>query len=83
VQALGILNQTRMFAVSHEARSRLNTAYVTGNFLGGAIGSAAAGVLWSLGGWGAVAGAGAALSGFGLLVWALGRRSALVVAVTP
>jgi predicted MFS family arabinose efflux permease len=82
MQALGILNQTRMFAVSHEARSRLNTAYVTGNFLGGAIGSAAAAVLWSLGGWAAVSGAGAALSAFGLLVWALGRRSALVVAVT-
>jgi hypothetical protein len=79
---LGILNQTRMFAVSHEARSRLNTAYVTGNFLGGAVGSAAAAVLWSLGGWAAVTSAGAALSGFGLLVWALGRCNALVVAVT-
>jgi predicted MFS family arabinose efflux permease len=82
VQALGILNQTRVFSVSHEARSRLNTAYVVGNFVGGAIGSAAAAVLWSLGGWAAVCTAGAALSGFGLLVWALGRRSALVVAVT-
>jgi len=82
VQALGILNQTRVFSVSHEARSRLNTAYVVGNFVGGAIGSAAAAVLWSLGGWAAVSTAGAALSGFGLLVWALGRRTALVVAVT-
>ncbi|WP_338202394.1 MFS transporter [Candidatus Nephthysia bennettiae] len=44
LQALGILNQLRVFAVSHEARSRLNTAYVTCNFIGGAIGSAAAAV---------------------------------------
>ena len=29
LQAVGILNQLRVFAVSHEARSRLNTAYVT------------------------------------------------------
>ncbi len=80
IQALGILNQTRVFAVSHEARSRLNTALVTGNFIGGAIGSGAAVVLWSAGGWTAVTVAGAVLSGFALAVWAAGRRSALVVA---
>ncbi len=51
IQGLNILNQTRIFAVSHEARSRLNTAFVTGNFVGGAIGSAAASVLWAVGGW--------------------------------
>jgi hypothetical protein len=28
LQVIGILNQLRVFAVSHEARSRLNTAYV-------------------------------------------------------
>ena len=51
LQAVGILNQLRVFAVSREARSRLNTAHVTSNFIGGAIGSAAAAVLWSIGGW--------------------------------
>ncbi len=80
LQALGILNQLRVFAVSGEARSRLNTAYVTCNFLGGALGSAAAAVLWSAGGWTAVAIAGVVLSGFALAVWALGRRGPLVVA---
>jgi hypothetical protein len=38
LQAVAILNQLRVFAVSHEARSRLNTAYVTCNFIGGAVG---------------------------------------------
>ncbi len=33
LQAVGILNQLRVFAVSHEARSRLNTAYGTSNFI--------------------------------------------------
>ncbi|MEV4637517.1 MFS transporter [Actinoplanes sp. NPDC049548] len=79
LQAVGILNQLRVFAVSHEARSRLNTAFVTSNFIGGAIGSAAATVLWSAGGWTAVSVAGMALSVFALAVWAMGRRGALVV----
>jgi predicted MFS family arabinose efflux permease len=80
LQALGILNQLRVFAVSGEARSRLNTAYVTCNFLGGALGSAAAAVLWSAGGWTGVSIAGVVLSGVGLAIWALGRRGPLVVA---
>ena len=80
LQAFGILNQLRVFAVSHEARSRLNTAYVTCNFAGGAIGSAAAAVLWAAGGWRAVSTAGIVLSLFALAVWSVGRRGALVVA---
>ncbi|GAA1001067.1 MFS transporter [Acrocarpospora macrocephala] len=79
LQAHGILSQTRVFAVSGDARSRLNTAYVTCNFIGGAIGSAAAAVLWSAGGWTAVALAGVALSCVALTVWAVGRRGPLVV----
>jgi len=79
IQGLNILNQARIFAVSDEARSRLNTAFVTGNFIGGAIGSAAAAVLWSVGEWRAVSVAGMALSGLALPIWAIGRRGALVV----
>ena len=79
VQALNLLNQARMFAVCHEARSRLNTAFVTGNFVGGAVGSAAAAVLWSAGGWTAVTAAGGVLSLLALGVWAAGRRGPLMV----
>jgi predicted MFS family arabinose efflux permease len=79
LQAVSILNQLRVFAVSHDARSRLNTAYVTSNFVGGAIGSAAATVLWSRGGWTAVTGAGVVLSCVALTVWAVGRRGPLVI----
>jgi len=78
LQAAGILNQLRVMAVSPEARSRLNTAYVTANFLGGAAGSAAAATLWSAGGWTAVSLAGVALSCFALTLWVVGRRHALV-----
>ncbi len=79
LQALGVLNQTRLFAVSGVARSRLNTAFVTANFLGGAVGSAAAAQLWTAGGWTAVATAGAALSCLALSLWAVGRRRALAL----
>ncbi|MFG1928485.1 MFS transporter [Cryptosporangium sp. NPDC048952] len=79
VQGMLILNQARVFSVSASARSRLNTAFVTSNFIGGAIGSAGASVLWAIGGWSAVSTAGAALSVVALLIWLVGRRTALVV----
>ncbi len=79
IQSLNILNSTRLLAVAGRARSRVNTAAVTSNFVAGAIGSAAAGVLWSTGGWTAVTVAGAALCVFGLAIWAVGRRGPLVV----
>jgi predicted MFS family arabinose efflux permease len=80
LQAVAILNQLRVFAVSHDARSRLNTACVTCNFIGGAIGSAAASTLWSRGGWRAVTVAGVVLSCIALTVWAVGRRGPLRIA---
>ncbi|MDQ4503591.1 MFS transporter [Sinomonas sp. ASV322] len=77
IQGQNVLNQTRLLALSHEARSRLNTVYVTANFIGGAIGSGAAALLWGVGGWTAVSAAGTALSCVALAVWAIGRRGPL------
>ncbi|MCO1597268.1 MFS transporter [Micromonospora sp. RHAY321] len=79
LQAQALLNRARLFALSEEARSRLNTALGTANFIGGAVGSAAATTLWSAGGWTAVTMAGTALCCFALTVWALGRRGPLVI----
>lgn len=78
LQTQALLNRARLFALSHEARSRLNTALATGNFIGAAIGSAAATTLWSAGGWTAVTITGTGLCCFALTVWALGRRGPLV-----
>ena len=73
IQAVNVLNQTRLFAIDPAARSRLNTAFITGNFIGGAIGSALAGLLWEAGGWTAIMlGAGGILF-FALLVWFTNR----------
>ncbi|WP_244166015.1 MFS transporter [Micromonospora saelicesensis] len=83
LQTQALLNRARLFALSHEARSRLNTALAAVNFVGAAIGSAAATVLWSAGGWTAVTIAGTALCCFALIVWVRGRRGPLVIRVAP
>ena len=75
VQGQNILNQSRVFQISAEARSRLNTAYIAGNFVGGALGSLSATLLWSAGGWTAVCAAGIGLSCLGVLLWLATRGS--------
>jgi len=50
-QMMQVGNQTRIFGLGAEARSRLNTIYMTMYFAGGAMGSALAGVAWSRWGW--------------------------------
>ncbi|MEV1155354.1 MFS transporter [Micromonospora chokoriensis] len=79
LQTQALLNRARLFALSQVARSRLNTALAVGNFLGAAVGSAAAGIFWSAGGWTAVTIAGVGLSCLALAVWALGRRGPLLI----
>lgn len=68
-QGQRILNQAQIFAISAGARSRVNTAYVTGNFVGGAAGSIVGSVLWAAGGWVAVSIAGAVLSTVAFGLW--------------
>jgi len=74
-QASLLLNQTRLLSIAPAARSRMNTAFVTGNFVGGAAGSAAAGLLWQAGGWYGVLLGGIAALTLALVVWALNRRT--------
>jgi predicted MFS family arabinose efflux permease len=78
-QSVGVLNQVRMFSIPNEGRSRLNTAFVTSNFIGGAAGSALASVAWAHGGWVAVTVTGMALGLVALIVWLIGRRGPLIV----
>jgi len=78
-QASLLLNQTRLLSIAPAARSRMNTAFVTGNFVGGAIGSAAAGLLWHTGGGLAVLLGGVAALPLALVVWAANRRTLAVV----
>lgn len=55
-QANQISNQTRIFKLSHGARSRINTVYMIVFFLGGALGSAVSTIAWSRWQWNGVCG---------------------------
>lgn len=79
IQTVNVLNQTRLFAVDPKARSRLNTALMTNNFIGGAIGSALASALWQRGGWRLMMFGGGVLVAFALVVWLANRRGALTL----
>jgi predicted MFS family arabinose efflux permease len=70
VQAAHISNQTKIFSLVPEARSRLNTVYMTGYFTGGSLGSIAGGLAWTHGGWPGVCLLGAA---FAAAAWLVSR----------
>lgn len=60
-QMMQVANQTRIFGLGSEARSRLNTIYMTMYFGGGAVGSALAAIAWSRWQWDGVCGLALAL----------------------
>ncbi|CAG9223028.1 Uncharacterized transporter YgaY [Paraburkholderia sabiae] len=51
VQAAQISNQSRIYALKPEARSRVNTVFMVCYFIGGAAGSAVGAFVWPLFGW--------------------------------
>ena len=69
VQGQNVLSQGAIYALGRETTGRVTTAYVTSNFAGGAIGSAAGSLAWSTGGWDAVCGVGIAFAGIALVLW--------------
>ena len=81
VQGLHISNQSAIYALRPEARSRLTTAYMVAYFLGGAALSALTSSLYGTDGWSGVCILGAATALLALVVWAVtgrarrGRRS--------
>ena len=75
IQATQILNQSVIFRLRPEARSRLNTAYMTCYFAGAVSGSAGASFAWERGGWGAVSACGAVAAAVGFaLTWKNGKH---------
>jgi predicted MFS family arabinose efflux permease len=69
VQGLHISNQSAIYALRPESRSRLTTAYMVAYFLGGAAWSAFASALYGSSGWGGVCILGAATALLALVVW--------------
>ena len=73
VQGLHISNQSAIYALRPEARSRLTTAYMVAYFIGGAALSAATSALYSSEGWGGVCVLGAATAVTALIVWVVAQ----------
>jgi predicted MFS family arabinose efflux permease len=68
VQSTHISNQTLVFSLRPEARSRLNTVYMTGYFTGGSLGSVIGGLAWTNFGWTGVCAVGAAFVALALAI---------------
>lgn len=80
VQGLQVTNQSVIYALAPEARSRVNAAYMVGYFAGGATGSALAGLLYATSGWAGICALGAGIGALALGIFALGGPSARRVA---
>jgi predicted MFS family arabinose efflux permease len=74
VQAGGVANQARIFALRPEVRSRLNTAYTTCGFLGGSAGSWLGIQAYARFGWPGVCGLVAVAAAVALVRHLAGRR---------
>jgi len=74
VQAVHVTNQSLIFNVRPEARSRLTAAYMIFYSIGSATGAIASTKLYVYAGWNAVCLFGAAVSAIALIFWALTRR---------
>ena len=84
VQGHQVMSQQEIYALRADARARINTVYMTTVFTGGAISSAATGLLHDRYGWTGACVLGALLPLIGLAIWAYGRwvtrRPAVAVA---
>ncbi|WP_216859192.1 MFS transporter [Hymenobacter citatus] len=67
-QLTHISNQSQVFALVPDARSRLNTVYMTACFIGASLGSYAGGLAWTAFGWLGVCGVGLAFVGGAWLI---------------
>jgi predicted MFS family arabinose efflux permease len=78
IQGAQITNQSVIYALDPDARSRITTAYMATLFAAAAIFSALASTIYDAGGWSDVAMLGGALAAIGAIAWAieqtLGRR---------
>ncbi|MEZ0602507.1 MFS transporter [Paraburkholderia sp. IW21] len=73
VQGLHISNQSVIYALTENARSRITTIYLASYFIGGAVGSSMASLAYATEGWRGLCLAGATLSGITLFLWIMSQ----------
>lgn len=69
VQGLHITNQSLIYRLRPEARSRVTSAYMSLYFVGGVVGSVSASAAYSSGGWAATSAVGAAFGAVAVALW--------------
>lgn len=74
VQSLHITNQSEIYRLRPEARSRLTSAYMTFFFIGGVVGSSVSALVYAKAGWTGVCAIGAALGLLAAVVWVVERH---------
>ena len=74
VQSAHVSNQTRIYSLIPEARSRLNTVYMVSYFLGGVLGTSLGAQGWHVAGWHGVCVVGMGLVTAALVVYSVGAR---------
>jgi predicted MFS family arabinose efflux permease len=74
VQSLHITNQSEIYRLRPEARSRLTSAYMTFFFIGGVVGSSLSVLVYAKAGWTGVCAIGAALGLLAAVIWAVERN---------
>jgi len=67
-QGMAVTNQSVIYRLAPQARSRVNSAYMVVNFSGGAIGSAVAGTVYATAKWAGVCALGAGIGALTLLL---------------
>lgn len=77
VQSHQVMGQQEIYGLRAEMRARINTVYMTGVFVGGAIASLVAGLLHSAYGWAGMCWFGACLPLAGLALWVVRLRPGL------
>jgi predicted MFS family arabinose efflux permease len=80
VQGAQVSNQSRIYALRPESRSRINTVYMVIYFAGGSAGSALGALAWGYGGWVAVSALGLVLALAALLIHVLSARGREAIA---
>jgi predicted MFS family arabinose efflux permease len=81
VQGSHVINQSVIYDLLPQARSRLTTVYITTMFAGGALGSAAGAQAYARWGWTGATLVAAAFPVLGLLCWLAGRRYEVLASV--
>jgi predicted MFS family arabinose efflux permease len=69
VQGLHITNQSLIYRMRPEARSRITSAYMALYFVGGVLGSIFASAAYSAGGWSSACAVGAAFGALAVMLW--------------